>query len=118
MVLEYGFGSTFAAVTTWTAAGSAFNFTSPVFVNTGSGVTVDGNVAGQVTGLGGTISSLTWNNLDTLWIRAIEKNDAGNDHSLAIDNFSITATAVPEPATVALASLGGLACLVAMRRKR
>jgi len=40
---------------------------------------------------------------------------AGNNR---LDNIQLNATAVPEPATIALASLGGLACLVAMRRKR
>src|SRR4051794_25808979 len=53
MVVEYGFGGSFTTVATWTPAGSGFNFTSPVFVNTGSGASVDGNAAGLVTGLGG-----------------------------------------------------------------
>jgi hypothetical protein len=37
-----------------------------------------------------------------------------------IDNFIVngTAFAVPEPSIVALASMGGMACLVALRRKR
>lgn len=118
MVFEYGFGSTFTAVSTWATAGSGFNFSSPVFLNTGSGAAVDGNVAGQVTGIGGTVSSLSWNNGDTLWLRWIERNDAGNDHALALDGFSFTATAVPEPSSVALAAAGGFAFLFAFRRRR
>ncbi len=108
MIVEYGFGGTFLTVPTWTAAGSGFNFTSPVFVNTGGGAAVDGNAAGLVTGLGGTISS-TWNNGDTLWIRFVETNDPGNDHGLAIDDFSFSASvaAVPEPTTYALLALSG-----------
>ena len=116
MTLQYGFGTSFAAVTTWNTPGGLFNYASPVTGATAAAV--DGNVAGLVTGLGGTISSLTWNNGDTLWVCWIENNDAGNDHGLAIDNFSITAVPVPEPATLALATLGGLAGLVVLRRKR
>ena len=35
-----------------------------------------------------------------------------------VDNFTVTATAVPEPSTIALLTLGGAAGLVALRRKR
>jgi len=105
MVLEYGFGATFGDVTTWTAPGGSFDFTSPVFVNTGTGAAVDGNGAGQSTGRGGTVDTLSWDNDETLWIRWIERNDTGLDHGLAIDDLSITA--VPEAAHYALfCSLG------------
>lgn len=112
MVLEYGFGATFAAVTTWTAPGGNFDWTSPVFGTT-AGAAVDGNTTGLVAGRGGTISNLTWNNGDTLWIRWVERNDAGNDHGLAIDNFSFSAT--PTPGAAALLGLGGL--MTARRRR-
>lgn len=39
---------------------------------------------------------------------------AGSDR---VDNFTVVSI-VPEPSTVALASMGGIACLVALRRKR
>jgi len=87
MVFEYGFGTTFSSVTTWTPAGSAFNFTSPVAASTAAAV--DGNVAGRIQGFGGTLSNLTWANGTTLWMRWIENNDTGNDHGLALDNFSL-----------------------------
>ena len=86
MVLEYGFGATFDAVATWTAPGGNFDWTSPVA--TGTAAAVDGNVAGKVSARGGTLTGLDWNPDETLWIRWIEVNDAGNDHGLAIDNFS------------------------------
>jgi hypothetical protein len=111
MVLEYGFGATFGDVTTWTAPGGSFDFTSPVVGTTAAAV--DGNVAGLVSGLGGTVSDVSWSVGDTLWIRWIENNDAGNDHGLAIDNFSFSA--VPAPGAIALLGLGGLA---AARRRR
>ena len=86
MVLEYGFGSTFGSVSSWIAPGGTFDFTSPHTTATGA---VDGNSsANRVAELGGLISGLTWNSGDTLWIRWIENNDAGNDHGLAVDNFS------------------------------
>lgn len=89
MVLEYGFGATFSAVSTWTAAGSAFNFTSPVA--TASAAAVDGNNAGR-SARTGSLTGLNWTNGTTLWLRWIENNDAGNDHGLALDNFSLSTT--------------------------
>lgn len=104
MVLEYGFGASFTTVGSWTAPGGTFDWASPVTGSTAAAV--DGNVAGLVTGRGGTISSLNWLNGDTLWIRWVERNDTGNDHGLAIDNFSFSAT--PEPTTLALLGVAGL----------
>ena len=114
MVLQYGIGATFGAVTTWTAPGSSFNFSSPVFSNTGTGAAVDGNVAGLSAGRGGLISGLAWNAGDTLWIRWVENNDTGNDHGLALDNF--TFTAVPEPSAGLLGLIA--AAYLPLRRRR
>ncbi len=101
MVLEYGYGTNFTDVTSWTAPGAAFNFTSPVA--TASSGALDGNSAGaRVAGLGGTITGQTWDVGQTLWIRWIEVNDAGNDHGLALDNFTFTAPGVNTPPTVAI----------------
>lgn len=111
MVLEYGFGATFGTVASWTAPGGNFDWAS--VVNTATAAAVDGNGAGLVANRGGTISNLTWNQGETLWIRWIENNDIGNDHGLGIDNFSFSAT--PEPATVGLLALGALALV---RRRR
>ncbi len=99
MVLEYGFGATFAAVSTWTAPGGNFDWASPVIG--ASAAAVNGNVAGLVSGRGGSLNSLNWTSGSTLWIRWIERNDPGNDHGLAIDNFSLT-TAVSTTPTVDL----------------
>jgi len=93
MVLEYGFGSSFTTVPTWTAPGSGFNWTSPVATTT-AGI-VDGNVAGRVAGVGGALSGLSWAHNDTLWLRWVERNDTGHDHGLAIDDFSLTGTPNP-----------------------
>jgi hypothetical protein len=116
MVLEYGFGASFSTVASWTAPGGNFDFTSPVLGSTAAAV--DGNGAGLVAGRGGELTT-NWAAGDTLWVRWVEKNDAGNDHGLAIDNLSIqTVSAVPEPGTYAML-LAGLGCVgfIARRRK-
>lgn len=86
-VLEYGFGSTFDSVT-WIAPGGNFNWTSTV-ANTTAG-SVNGNTVGRVAGRGDTVGGLNWTTGQTLWIRWIELNDTGNDHGLAIDNFTFS----------------------------
>jgi hypothetical protein len=91
MSFEYGFGPSFDAVSSWTSPGGNFDFSS--VVNTTTAAAVDGNNAGRVSGLGGSVSNLTWNNGESLWLRWTETNDAGNDHGLAIDDFSFKATA-------------------------
>ncbi len=116
MVFEYGFGSSFNTVASWATPGGLFDFSS--VVNTASSATVDGNTTGLVAGRGGSVSSLSWAVNDTLWLRWVERNDAGNDHGLAIDNFSFTASrssaAVPDGGTTLTMfglSFAGLAVL-------
>jgi hypothetical protein len=116
MVLQYGFGSTFAGVGTWVTPGGSFNWSSPVFTNTASGAAIDGNVAGKVTGVGGSVAT-SWAAGATLWVRWVENNDQGNDHGLAIDNLSFSVSAVPEPGSVALL-LAGLAAVAFVARRR
>ncbi len=94
MVLEYGFGTNFIDVTTWTAPGGNFDWTSPVATTTAA--PVDGNVAGRVASKGGSLTGISWANGTNLWIRWAERNDTGNDHGLAIDNFSISISVGPD----------------------
>jgi hypothetical protein len=115
MVLEYGFGASFTGVNVWTPAGTAFNFTSPVVGATAGAVL--GNSAGLVSGLGGTVNT-AWAAGDTLWIRWSDTNDVGNDHGLAIDNFSFSPVAVPEPGVWALLMAGLAAVSFVSRRSR
>lgn len=112
MVLEYALGGTFAGITTWSAPGGNFNFTSPVVGATPAAV--NGNVAGLGSNLGGKISDLNWVVGETLWIRWIERNDLGSDHGIAIDNFAVLA--VPEPASALLGAVGLIGLLRRRRR--
>jgi len=98
MVLEYGLGADFSSVSVWTQPGNDFNFTSPLATTTAGAV--DGNTAGKQTGLGGTLSNLYWEPGETLWIRWVERNDAGNDHGLAIDDFSVSIPGADVPPTI------------------
>lgn len=111
MVMEYGFGASFAAVTTWTAPGGSFDWTSPIA--TATAAAVNGNGVGLVANRGGTVSSLNWAVGETLWLRWIENNDFGNDHGLAIDNFGFSA--IPTPGAAALV---GVAAVAGLRRRR
>lgn len=66
----------------------------PYLSGVGSGVATDGNVKRKL--MSATISGLSINPGDTLWLRWVDSNSSGNDFGLAIDDFSITA--VPTPA--------------------
>lgn len=115
MVLEYGYGSSFASVSSWTAPAGSFTWLSPVA--TATAAALDGNApVNSVLGLGGTVAT-SWAAGDTLWIRWVERNDVGNDHGLAIDNVSFSVSAVPEPETYALL-LAGMSMMGAMARRR
>ena len=111
--VSYGFGTSFAAVSQWTLAGSAFNFTAPV--NTAGGAALDGNAAAnRVANLGGTVA-VDWAPGTTLWLRWEEADNTPSntvDHFVAIDNVTLSVTAaapVPEPTTSTLLLAGAAA---------
>jgi PEP-CTERM motif len=114
MVLEVGVGASFGTVAAWTAAPS-LSWASPVVGATAAAV--DGNAAGRVGGLSASFTQLAWAPGDTLWVRWTERNDAGNDHGLGIDDLSFSVTAVPEPGALAM-MLAGLAAVGFIARRR
>jgi MYXO-CTERM domain-containing protein len=117
MTVQYSFDATSLVTGTWTSAGAGLTFTSPQTAATA--LTLDGNAAAnRVAGLTSTIEELAWAAGTGLWIRFLDANDAGNDHTLTIDNFSFSAApaeVIPEPGAVLLGALGLLALL---RRRR
>jgi hypothetical protein len=111
ITLQYGFGTTFSSVSTWTAPGGAFSWTGPLA--TGTTGPVDGNTVGLVANRGGTLTGLPWNIGTTLWLRWADINDPNEDHGLAIDNFKVLG--VPEPAAFFIGALGLLRLLIRRR---
>jgi hypothetical protein len=53
--------------------------------------------------------------LERHWRLAYPGGTAGTGGTDRVDNFVVSATAVPEPSTVAFAAIGGLARLAALR---
>jgi hypothetical protein len=76
---------------------------------------VAGPISGAAAALSSTISGLNLNNGDTVVLRWLGNNGAGNDAGLAIDD--VVVTAVPEPSTWALIGLGSAFVLWRLRRK-
>ncbi|MEI6084626.1 MAG: PEP-CTERM sorting domain-containing protein [Verrucomicrobiota bacterium] len=85
--------------TTFTATG--YNFVSPQVAQTAGAL--DGNAtANRVAGIGGTITGLSIAPGSTVYLRWLDLDDGGTDAGIAIDNFNLTLTVVPEPSTLAL----------------
>lgn len=73
--------------TGWTGF-STLDFISPTLGATAAAL--DGNAAANRTALSGNLP-VTVNVGQEVWLRWVDINDAGNDHGLAIDDFSVTA---------------------------
>jgi uncharacterized protein len=89
----------------WTAF-SALNFLSPT---TGATATaLNGNDAANRTVFAPTVlTGLTLNPGEEIFLRFLDIDDSGNDHGLAVDDFTASfSVVVPEPTVVALAGLG------------
>lgn len=101
----------------WTRI-DALTFTGPSSL--GSASKLNGNDAAY----NALLASLTGVAIDagsTITLRWLDTNDAGNDHGLAIDDFSAsfsTVSPVPEPASAGLLGFAVLGCLVLRRRRR
>lgn len=123
VILAFGYGVNAAftpvsavtndpAYTTFTA----LNFVSPVV--DGPATPLDGNApANQVSFSNIVLTGVTLNPGQEIVLRWFDVNNTGNDHGGGIDDFSISFSAIPEPASVALFGLGALALLFRQRRK-
>ena len=75
----------------WTTF-SPLSFTGPIA--TATAAALDGNAAANRTPISTTLT-VTVNAGQEIWLRWQDPNDTGNDHGLAIDDFSVTANGVP-----------------------
>ncbi len=95
---------------------SSATFNTPIDGGDNLGAALDGNAsANRVTGLGGTIADLTVAPGQEIWLRWFDSNSSSADQGIAIDDFTIGFTAVPEPAA---ALFGGLSLLTLISRRR
>lgn len=96
----------------FTAAGSGFDFTTPVNGTTSS--SGFGNTSGKISIGPGTVTGINWAPGTDLWIRWKDSRISGNNQGVAIDNVAFSAT--PEPASMSL--LAATATLFGLRRRR
>ena len=90
MNFEYSLNATDLVTGTWTNV-SALNFVSPDTATAGA---KNGNAAANRTALSSTIGSLSIANGATFWIRWNDQDASGADDGLAVDDFSLTPSAV------------------------
>jgi endonuclease G, mitochondrial len=77
--------------TGWTAV-PALSFTGPIATATAG--PLDGNAAANRLAITGTLN-VTVNAGQEIWVRWQDADDAGSDHGLAVDDFSVTANGAP-----------------------
>jgi hypothetical protein len=94
----------------------ALSYSSPN-QDMGAGMTeiaLDGNAAANQVAVSGTVSNLNWTDGSTLLLRWSGQDVTGQDDGLAIDDLSFTA--VPEPATWAIAFIAAMGAMLVRRR--
>lgn len=120
LFFEYSLNATSVidGLATWTGV-STLDFTSPNATTT-SASALNGNLGANKTALGDTINgSLMIANNATFWIRYRDPDNSGNDHGLAVDDFSLTPQGIiPEPSSAILLAVGVMAFALAYWRKR
>ncbi|MEX2215600.1 MAG: PEP-CTERM sorting domain-containing protein [Phycisphaeraceae bacterium] len=95
------------------------DFLAPIF-SVGGSTPLDGNAPANRALLGDTIFGLNWAPGEELWLRWSDSNPgtgaASRRSAMAVDDVSVSANFVPEPATATLGLLG-LAGLMGRRRR-
>ena len=92
IVFQYSLDATSISTGTWTNY-VQLNFKAPI--TTGTAGALNGNVAPNRSLRTSTITALNIPNGAKIWFRWSDINVAGTDHSLAIDDFSISTTSAP-----------------------
>lgn len=109
LTFDYRVGPSVALTDPGYTAESSLDFTGPIA--TATAAALDGNnPANRVAGIFAKVKVGSWAPAEQLMLRWSDINDTGNDHGLAIDNFSFSA--IPEPsstAAIAVLSLMGAA---------
>ncbi len=102
--LSYAVNPTSVTSGTYTTVPS-LDFNSPQY---GAAGALDGNATANRTAIAATAFNITGGLADgqTLIIRFTDANDAGSDNGLAVDDFSVTFAAVPEPSSVVFGLMG------------
>jgi hypothetical protein len=95
---QYSTDATSISTGTWTNL-DGLDFTTP---NTTTSGAKDGNNASNRTALSSTLSSLSISAGAVIWIRWQDFDATNSDDGLAVDDFSLTPSAIPEPASVSL----------------
>ncbi len=99
-----GTGAVTPPASPWVAAGAAFDFTGP-FASATSGP-IDGNTPAAQANINASLP-VTLAPGDEIMVEWWDPNDTGNDHGLAIDNLTITAT-FASPADTWTTNVGGV----------
>jgi predicted extracellular nuclease len=81
------------------------DFTSPIATATAGAL--DGNASVNRQSVSATLTGISLAPGEDIWLRWLDANDAGNDHGLAIDDFSVSAGNVTVQPGIALVETGG-----------
>jgi PEP-CTERM motif len=104
---------------TWTSYAS-LSFTGPVTGPATSPVPLDGNATANRVPITVTLTGITLDPGQEIFLRWVDVNDSGNDHGYGIDDltFSYAPVPVPEPSTFALLGVGAMAGLFVLSRRK
>jgi large repetitive protein len=94
---------------------ASLNFVSPITTGA-TEIALNGNLPGNQVFRSAVLSGFQWNPGEILAVRWTMNDITGQDDGLAIDNFSFTATAVPEPSAFII--LGGLGMILTVGKRR